>query len=208
MSVVSRHSYRFHYLKSDHWKDLRLRKLVSQDAKCEICGFRCLHNDVHHMIYRRPLTNTKLTDLIVLCRSCHETIHELIDISKVSHSITKSKCFELTRRVLMQWMNGPNGKRVNYLAKAQLKVKSGLCCICGVPENETTARNVIWEHGFHRIWDYSKWAFCDRCFQEFKNEFVPSDKSIRWFHALNEAKEVRKKLRQSKLLTVPIATPK
>lgn len=204
MSVASKHNYRFNYLKSDHWKDLRLRKLVSTDAKCEICAFRCLQNDVHHTIYRRPLTNAKLTDLVVLCRSCHQAVHELIEIAKVSHSIAKSKVFELTRRTMMQWTNGPMGKRINYFAKAQLKVKHGICCICGVPEKDAIARNVIHDHGFFRAFDYSKWAFCEPCFEEFKKAFAPSEKATLWYHALNEAKTVRKKLRQIKLLTAPV----
>lgn len=83
VSVAGKHFYRFKYLRSDHWQDLRLRKLVSVDAKCFRCGHRDVSNDVHHLRYRR-LFNVRLSDLIVLCRECHELTHEALEFFRGS----------------------------------------------------------------------------------------------------------------------------
>lgn len=79
MGIAERHYYRFTYLKSEHWQNLRLEKLASRDAKCQMCGRRDLSNDVHHMRYR-GLFDAKLSDLLVMCRRCHNRVHKVIEI--------------------------------------------------------------------------------------------------------------------------------
>jgi len=78
MSTAARHYYRFVYLKSDHWQDLRLRKLVAAKAMCAICNHESVHNDVHHIVYRN-LYDAELGDLRVLCRDCHKAVHAVLD---------------------------------------------------------------------------------------------------------------------------------
>lgn len=80
-TISGRHFYRFNYLKSDHWSNLRIEKLASVDACCERCGLRNLSNDVHHMYYRN-LYDVKIEDLAVLCRACHDTMHVIIEAVK------------------------------------------------------------------------------------------------------------------------------
>lgn len=65
--------YRSVYLKSDHWKDLRARKLARHKI-CEVCG-RMGKLDVHHVSYRE-LYDVVETDLVAVCRRCHDEIHE------------------------------------------------------------------------------------------------------------------------------------
>lgn len=61
------------YLKSQHWYDLRWKKLNSVNRKCEKC--RALKGlDVHHLDYR-DIYDVELTDLQVLCRRCHLAEH-------------------------------------------------------------------------------------------------------------------------------------
>lgn len=76
--INAKHHYRFSYLKSEHWSNLRLAKLASVDAKCKRCRFRDLSNDVHHLRYR-GLYDVQIEDLVVLCRSCHSFVHEALD---------------------------------------------------------------------------------------------------------------------------------
>lgn len=64
--------YRSVYLQSDHWKELRARKLASK-ANCEDCGGRAC--DVHHIRYKQ-LFDVALTDLKSLCRPCHKRHHK------------------------------------------------------------------------------------------------------------------------------------
>lgn len=77
MNVGARHFYRFRYLRSEHWSNLRLQKLAETDARCFHCGKRDLSNDVHHLIYRR-LYDVTTEDLIVLCREDHDLYHEVL----------------------------------------------------------------------------------------------------------------------------------
>lgn len=79
--VEAKHHYRFKYLKSDHWQNLRLEKMVSVDAKCKKCGVRNLSNDVHHLRYKK-LYDVEITDLVVLCRECHDFAHEALDMCR------------------------------------------------------------------------------------------------------------------------------
>lgn len=78
MSIEWKHFYRFEYLKSEHWKDLRIAKLASVDAVCARCKTRDLSNDVHHVRYKN-LYDVELLDLIVLCRHCHDLVHQFLN---------------------------------------------------------------------------------------------------------------------------------
>ncbi len=67
-----RQAYR-DYLRSEDWKHVRRLKLEFAGHRCEKCGATDeLH--VHHLTYDR-FGHENLTDLQVLCRDCHETVH-------------------------------------------------------------------------------------------------------------------------------------
>lgn len=62
------------YLRTRHWK--RMKDKVYKYRKtvcCETCG-SLLDRNVHHKTYKR-LWNEKVSDLIILCRACHESEH-------------------------------------------------------------------------------------------------------------------------------------
>lgn len=72
------------YLESEHWRQLRQRKLESVNHRCERCGAYSKRAptgvlgglDVHHLTYER-LRNEPLEDLEVLCVRCHAEEHGL-----------------------------------------------------------------------------------------------------------------------------------
>ena len=64
------------YLKSDHWKDLRAKKLKSATT-CEKCHCQPSY-DVHHDRYRN-LIDVTTDDLKAFCRRCHKLEHRLIN---------------------------------------------------------------------------------------------------------------------------------
>lgn len=199
MGVVARHTYRFHYLKSDHWKDLRLRKLASEDAKCEICNFRSTSNDVHHLRYPKPLTKTKIHDLVVLCRSCHEFIHEIMDIVKFYKKAKGRNLFSVTKSAIKRWTHGPDhSPRPSFSSKRSAKSKNG-CNICGVFNQTVIPRNVIGARLM--VWDYSKWTLCYSCFSEFVNRFECPPEATKNWQVLNAAKAFRSDMRNDWLLT-------
>ncbi len=63
------------YLKSDHWKDVRRRYWKSRMPK--VClGCEAIDNlELHHRTYRR-IGREKLMDLVPVCRTCHQLIHD------------------------------------------------------------------------------------------------------------------------------------
>lgn len=61
------------YLLTQHWKDIRLKKLASVDYKCEECK-NGQELQVHHRTYIN-ICREKLKDLQVLCSTCHKKQH-------------------------------------------------------------------------------------------------------------------------------------
>lgn len=65
--------YRNVYLKSDHWKELRARK-IRENPTCQRCpSFAGV--DVHHVNYK-SLFDVEMSDLLSLCRQCHDKEHQ------------------------------------------------------------------------------------------------------------------------------------
>lgn len=65
------------YIESAEWYQLRDRKFAEAGKYCRGCG--ALHNlRVHHIIYRKVLSEAILSDLLVLCEGCHTALHRAI----------------------------------------------------------------------------------------------------------------------------------
>ena len=62
------------YMRSDTWAAIRAAKLACSSHKCEKCGAR-KELDAHHLTYVRFGGSERMTDLQVLCRSCHIKAH-------------------------------------------------------------------------------------------------------------------------------------
>lgn len=63
------------YLKSDHWQELRRKKLTLSPA-CELCG-TTENLNVHHLKYGN-LYDIKPRQLMTLCRDDHFWVHDLL----------------------------------------------------------------------------------------------------------------------------------
>ena len=61
------------YLQSAKWQRMRSFKLTMNPV-CECCGFGTTL-EVHHITYKR-LGNERPEDLAVVCRTCHQSIHD------------------------------------------------------------------------------------------------------------------------------------
>ena len=75
--------YREEYLNSEEWKKLR-DLIMSTSPKCQCC--ENLATDVHHLVYKN-IVDIKITDLIPVCKNCHNLIHEAIDEQWISQDI-------------------------------------------------------------------------------------------------------------------------
>jgi len=89
--------YRKVYLQSDEWKSLRLIALVKANFTCAICGERKMSRDVHHLKYKN-LWDVSHNDLKVLCRSCHDKTHILLDKYPKLKKLPKGEMW----RIIMQ----------------------------------------------------------------------------------------------------------
>lgn len=63
------------YLKSAHWKQLRLKILLRDNYKCRLCG-NSSKLEVHHLTYNNK-GKENLDDLITVCSKCHRDIHNI-----------------------------------------------------------------------------------------------------------------------------------
>lgn len=75
-SVLTTHTkgrFDYHeYLKSERWQNLR-KSVLHRDNELCICGKKA--TEVHHKTYER-LGNEPLSDLVSLCRHCHQNVHD------------------------------------------------------------------------------------------------------------------------------------
>lgn len=68
------------YMQSKRWKEKRRQKFAQVGYKCQRCGYDAdkspveIPVDVHHLTYEH-LGDEPLSDLIVLCRHCHQKEH-------------------------------------------------------------------------------------------------------------------------------------
>ena len=62
------------YLQTEHWKNIRERALLRANHKCRMCGSK-EKLQVHHNTYNN-IGNERNEDLTVLCKECHEFLHD------------------------------------------------------------------------------------------------------------------------------------
>lgn len=65
------------YLRTPHWQNVRKRYWASGRPKqCALCLRNDLPLDLHHKTYER-IGKERLSDLMPLCRPCHDGVHAL-----------------------------------------------------------------------------------------------------------------------------------
>ncbi len=100
------------YLNSNYWKDLKEKYRRSNFPKCCLA---CQKKEfiLHHRSYAR-IGREYLTDLIPLCRDCHEIIHFYLSVTmnktvnatpKIIRTIFRIQKKELRKRMKL-WLEG------------------------------------------------------------------------------------------------------
>lgn len=84
MSIEGKHAYRFGYLKSEQWQNVRIEALAREKGKCQICAEESISNDAHHVWYPERIYETRAEQLVVLCRPCHDFIHMMLPECKTN----------------------------------------------------------------------------------------------------------------------------
>ena len=63
------------YLQSEQWQNLREACMKRSNYTCEACGIDGVPLEVHHLHYR-TFTKESTSDLVCVCRHCHQAIHD------------------------------------------------------------------------------------------------------------------------------------
>lgn len=95
MSINAKHSYRFGFLKSEKWQDIRIRCFVALGTKCYICPEDSVFNDVHHVVYPKNLSKTNPGHVRPLCRRCHALVHEIMSNKPSKSTDSKGEKWKL-----------------------------------------------------------------------------------------------------------------
>jgi hypothetical protein len=92
----SRNEYRQDYLASDDWKQ-KSRLILDRDKVCRVCE-RKESCDTHHLTYERVGFENLETDLIGVCRNCHNRIHRHEELVKISDLSVLKMEFERSKK--------------------------------------------------------------------------------------------------------------
>lgn len=86
MSIILKKEWDYdNFMGSQAWREIRMAKLRGASFECENCGAR--HNlQVHHLDYDNELGEEYSESLMVLCKDCHNYMHQDIE------------CFESNRK--------------------------------------------------------------------------------------------------------------
>jgi len=120
---MSNNSYK-NYLNSEHWKDVKYRFNKSKLNKK--CCYACKNKEnlnLHHKTYKR-LGHEKLNDLIYLCQSCHNIVHNILKTRK-SNKTNLFNVAKKLRKVMKKHNNDKN--KIKYwinLGKQTIKEKN------------------------------------------------------------------------------------
>ena len=85
---LNREEYRSEFLNSVEWASLR-STVMSTKPDCSICKLNA--TDLHHLIYRSNVYNTRACDVVPLCRKCHNMVHDAIRVGLVMSPSSEPK---------------------------------------------------------------------------------------------------------------------
>lgn len=69
------------YINSPEWENLRERKFLQVGRQCEACQWNRPPLECHHLEYRN-LIDCNPSDLLVLCKRCHNRLHDWLSIRR------------------------------------------------------------------------------------------------------------------------------
>ena len=74
--MKSTRSHYNNYLKTSYWAQVRRMVLLRDDFTCQDCQQKRLL-EIHHKTYRHAGSEKRnLSDLVTLCRACHQARHD------------------------------------------------------------------------------------------------------------------------------------
>lgn len=160
MGISAKHAYRFVYLRSDKWKDVRFEALANVNSACKICGVEDFHNDAHHVFYPENIWGTVSEDLVILCRPCHQMVQGLFFQQSTRQAGKKS--FDQIVDIIREWINSKK-EWLGIKISIKKKALAHQCEVCRTPHEEKINSVNI----FRLLKTPSEYSFpvriCDEC---------------------------------------------
>lgn len=102
MGIESKLAYR-HWLRSSfEWETAKLMCRSWLAMTCQGCGLISKHNHCHHIRYKDNWNKTKMWDLRLLCKQCHDDIHELTTPSLYKDRQVAEHAFIIAANILRE----------------------------------------------------------------------------------------------------------
>lgn len=106
------------YLLSIEWKTIRQRLFTERGKQCERCSSNRILQ-IHHLTYER-IFKEEMSDLLILCRSCHEKEHGIGKVKKnkvVKKNIKKQKGYKKDPHKVAQGKKSHRIRKEKFTAK-------------------------------------------------------------------------------------------
>ncbi len=131
--------YREVYLQSPEWKAIRRTKAKRTNKRCAICASD-REIDLHHLFYRRDLSETQPSDLRWLCRTCHTTAHQLLAAGKIAprKATNHHVVFACTKEAVKKAL-GLTGVNLFAAAASSAEVPDGVITLAWIDSKRTSA---------------------------------------------------------------------
>lgn len=82
---ITKYEYRNGYLRSEHWKQVRYKRLKYDKFRCRLCG-STENLNVHHTRYDNLRDEDIKHDVVTLCYTCHSMAHTIKNFSKAEYN--------------------------------------------------------------------------------------------------------------------------
>jgi hypothetical protein len=105
------------YLQSDHWKSLRLAAIACWGDRCSNCSVPKV--DIHHLRYG-TLYDVSTSDLMPLCRRCHDEVH---NSPRLKSLLLSNESSEKKRSLVLGFLAGRDEAitvKVKFQTRAQM----------------------------------------------------------------------------------------
>lgn len=199
MGIPAKQHYRFVFLRSEKWKDVRVEALFREDATCQICGEISISNDAHHISYPASVWDTCPDDLVILCRPCHVLAESVL---KASPDREKSFYeFQQIVAALKQWLANKRDflKERAFLKKSERWLPPrmfGACYVCRELKDTIKPVQVGVILGCLKI--EKPWLLCAECHANFKSTFDQQPKPV--LKPMLQVKRWKEQLQREKFL--------
>lgn len=90
------------YLKSGHWRQLRLAAFERDNYRCSLCKKKFLERQLngHHLNYHKDLYKSTVEEIQTLCISCHEKLHAAKRAQRKANRRSRNAAPNLTDLIL------------------------------------------------------------------------------------------------------------